>query len=178
MNEGPLKLYMAGMFALAAHEAVKQKRKYTGDPYFVHPMAVERIVSEVPGVTYTMRIAAMLHDVVEDTGVTDEVIEAVFGGSVAAMVEDLTDFYTKERFPGFNRAERKQLEAERYALVSNDAKTIKLADGIDNTRSIIEHDQKFLKTYGPEKRRLLESLRGGDEHLWNTLDGILAGAGY
>ena len=57
------------MFAIAAHKAVGQKRKYTGDDYIVHPAEVAHIVDQVPGSTDEMVAAAWLHDVVEDTGV-------------------------------------------------------------------------------------------------------------
>ena len=56
-------------FAKAAHEAVGQMRKYTGEPYIVHPVEVADIVQTVAH-TEVMLAAALLHDTVEDTGVT------------------------------------------------------------------------------------------------------------
>jgi Guanosine polyphosphate pyrophosphohydrolases/synthetases len=164
-------------FASGAHFAVGQVRKYTGDAYIVHPIEVAHLV-EGTGGTDVMIAAAFLHDVLEDTKVTYAALESYFGIVVANYVYDLTDKFTPERHPDMNRAERKKSEAIRYRSVSNEVKTIKLADGISNTKSIARHDPKFMKTYGPEKRFLLEQLRGGDEKLWNRLDRQLTEAGY
>jgi len=80
----------ARAFATAAHAAVKQLRKYTGEPYIVHPAAVAEIVKSVRH-TPEMIAAAWLHDVVEDTGVTLEAIESEFGADVTSLVFWLTD---------------------------------------------------------------------------------------
>jgi (p)ppGpp synthase/HD superfamily hydrolase len=75
-------------YALAAHTG--QTRKYTGEPYIVHPFAVSLIVQSVPH-TPEMVAAALLHDTVEDTGKTIEEIEQLFGKQVASYVGWLTD---------------------------------------------------------------------------------------
>lgn len=170
-------IFAASMFAAGAHGAVKQVRKYTGEPYVVHPREVAEIVAGVGG-TDIMIAAAHLHDVLEDTGVTFQMLENYFGLDVVSYVNQLTDKFTPERFPGLNRAARKRAEAIRYRCVSDEVKTIKLADGICNTRSITRYDPKFMETYGPEKRFLLEQLRGGNEGLWNILNRQLTEAGY
>ena len=55
-------------FCMAAHAGVGQVRKYTGEPYAVHPIAVAALVrAYVPDASEEMLIAALLHDVVEDT---------------------------------------------------------------------------------------------------------------
>ena len=81
----------ARVFATAAHAAAAQLRKYTNEPYIVHPTEVASIVDNVEGSTHEMVAAAWLHDVVEDTGVTIEVIRAEFGEKVAELVGWLTD---------------------------------------------------------------------------------------
>lgn len=171
------RLYNALTFAHAAHAAVGQLRKYTNDPYIVHPIAVSAVVATVGG-SDEMVMAAVLHDVVEDTAVTVEDIRRLFGIDVADMVDSLTDVYTTEAYPKLNRATRKELEAGRYAYESDEVKTIKLADMIDNTRSIAEHDAGFFKTYAVEKRNLLTSLVGGNEQLWAVADRLLTERGY
>lgn len=171
------RLYNALTFAHAAHAAVGQLRKYTLDPYIVHPMAVSGLVAKVDG-TLEMVMAAVLHDVVEDTKVTATDIRNLFGDEVGDMVSALTDVYTKEAVPHLNRAARKEAEAKRYANLSYAVKTIKLADMIDNTKSISEFDPGFFKTYAVEKRRLLESLVGGNERLYEVADTILRERGY
>lgn len=176
-----LLVFAAGVFAAGAHYASVpggQKRKYTGEPYIHHPTRVAALVEGCSWRSIPMLAASLLHDVVEDTGVPLSAIEHHFGDVVAGFVFELTDYFTPENFPDMNREERKRREAERYVEASFGAKTIKLADMIDNTESIGEHDPEFLKTYGPEKRRLLESLKDGDEGLWAKADEILKGYGY
>ena len=151
----------ARVFATAAHAAVGQVRKYTFEPYIVHPAEVASIVRSVPH-TDEMVAAAWLHDTVEDTGVTIEVIRAEFGTEVAELVGWLTDVSRPEHG---NRAHRKALDRAHSAMAPAEAQTVKLADLIANTRSIMEHDVAFAKTYLEEKRLLLEVMTKGDATL-------------
>ena len=152
----------AKIFATAAHAAVGQLRKYTYEPYIVHPAEVAGIIDSLEGATAEMVAAAWLHDVVEDTGVTIETIRAEFGEKVAELVGWLTDVSRPEQG---NRATRKAIDRAHTAMASAEAQTIKLADLISNTRSILEHDEKFAKTYLEEKRMLLEVMTKGDATL-------------
>lgn len=149
-------------FAKIAHG--EQKRKYTNEPYINHPIAVSKIVEEL-GVHEDILCVALLHDVVEDTPVTIDEIEKEFGIIVSRIVADLTDVYTTEAFPNIRRKERKLLECFRISKISGNAKTIKLADLIDNTSSIIEYDKSFAKVYLKEKEEMLKVLSGGDPSL-------------
>ena len=151
----------ARVFATAAHAAVAQLRKYTNEPYIVHPAEVVSIVRSVPH-TDEMLAAAWLHDTVEDTGVTLETIRAEFGDKVAELVGWLTDVSRPDHG---NRAARKAVDRAHSAAAPAAAQTVKLADLISNTRSILEHDQKFAKTYLEEKRLLLEVMTKGDATL-------------
>lgn len=151
----------ARVFATAAHAAVGQLRKYTYEPYIVHPTEVVSIVKSVPH-TDEMLAAAWLHDVVEDTGVTNETIKAEFGEKVAELVGWLTDVSRPEQG---NRATRKAIDRAHTAMAPAEAQTIKLADLISNTRSIMAHDEKFAKTYLAEKVLLLEVMTKGDSTL-------------
>ena len=72
----------ADAFAAAAHASIGQRRRYTGDPYIVHPRRVARMVAQTD-VRDAVVAAAMLHDVVEDTPVTLTDIRAAFGDGVA-----------------------------------------------------------------------------------------------
>lgn len=74
----------AHMFAAGAHGGVGQKRKYTGEDYINHPIAVREIVAWHGG-TVEMQIAALLHDVVEDTHVTIEMVREHFGERVSPL---------------------------------------------------------------------------------------------
>jgi len=143
-------------FATKAHG--NQKRKYTGEPYIVHPIAVSEIVKTVPH-TDEMVAAALLHDVVEDTPVTIQEIENKFGSKVAELVGWLTDISRPE---DGNRKTRKAIDRKHSAAAPAEAQTIKLADLIDNTKSIEKHDPGFYKVYRQEKIALLDELTKGD----------------
>ncbi len=151
----------ARIFATAAHAAVGQLRKYTFEPYIVHPREVAGIVEEIGG-TPEMIAAAWLHDTVEDTGVTIETIREEFGVEVAELVGWLTDVSRPDHG---NRAQRKAVDRAHTASAPAAAQTIKLADLISNTRSIVAHDPKFAETYLAEKRALLEVMTKGDTRL-------------
>lgn len=160
----------ARVFATAAHAAVAQLRKYTNEPYIVHPAEVFSIVSSVDGATPEMMAAAWLHDVVEDTGVTIEVIRQIFGEEVAELVGWLTDVSRPEQG---NRSVRKAIDRAHTAMAPAQAQTIKLADLISNCTSIVEHDANFAKTYLEEKRLLLEVLTKGDRVLYERAKAIV-----
>ncbi len=152
----------AQVYAMAAHAAVGQKRKYTSEPYIVHPAEVASIVARVPGATEDMVAAAWLHDVVEDTGCTLTDIHIGFGADIATLVGWLTDVSRPE---DGNRAKRKAMDREHTAEAPAEAQTIKLAYLISNSRSIMQHDPEFARTYLEEKRLLLEVLTKGDPGL-------------
>jgi (p)ppGpp synthase/HD superfamily hydrolase len=154
------------VFATAAHAAVGQKRKYTGEDYIVHPVEVCAIIKHYSSYyTGEMLAAALLHDVVEDTLVTIELIGVEFGKGVAELVAGLTDV---SKPSDGNRAIRKEIDRQHTAKQPPACKTIKLADLISNTKSIVEHDKDFAKVYLKEKERLLEVLKEGDVALWNA----------
>jgi len=151
----------ARVFATAAHAAVGQTRKYTGEPYVVHPIEVSELVASVNG-TEAMVAAALLHDVLEDTEVTVDLLEEQFGSKVADLVLWLTDISRPE---DGNRSTRKALDRQHSAAAPAAAQTIKVADLISNTRTIVEFDPGFAKTYLEEKRLLLEVLTRADPAL-------------
>ena len=154
-------------FAKKAHK--NQKRKYTGEEYIVHPVAVMELVKSISH-TKDMLIAALLHDVVEDTSITNEEIESVFGYSVAEMVWWLTDISKKS---DGNRKTRKAIDRDHISKAPADVKTIKLADIYDNSKSISLYDKGFWKVYRNEKILLLQVLSEGDEKLFGRVNSLL-----
>ena len=160
----------ADAFAAKAHSAINHKRKYTGDDYIVHPREVAAIVATVPH-TPEMLAAALLHDTVEDTGVGIETIRAEFGAVVAGLVADLTDVSTPG---GGNRAIRKGIDLAHTAGASPSAKTIKLADLLSNTASIVAHDPGFARVYLKEKAAMLDVMTDGDATLLARAKATLA----
>jgi (p)ppGpp synthase/HD superfamily hydrolase len=150
----------------SAPDPAKRVRKYTGEPYWVHPFAVADLLQRVALVEDTdVIVAALLHDVFEDTAAKREEVFRLFGGRATRMAISLTDVWTKENFPHLNRALRSQREAQRLSYESQEVQTIKLADLIDNTRSIMVYDPGFAKTYIPEKARLIDMLTLGNTTL-------------
>ena len=151
-------------FATIAHGT--QQRKYTEEPYVAH---VKRVAETVKTVSHTpeMVSAAYLHDVVEDTPVSIEEIRERFGKKVASLVHELTDEFMKENYPELNRKQRKAKEVERQAQMSPEAKTIKLADVIDNTMDIVKNDRHFARKYVPEMEALTSVLKEGDPELYD-----------
>ncbi|SWE50996.1 HD domain-containing protein [Klebsiella pneumoniae] len=150
----------AQMFAAGAHAGVGQKRKYTGEDYIHHPVAVAEIVRKHGG-TDEMVAAAMLHDTIEDTQVTFGHIFSLFGDRVAEMVDALSNKAKKEdgnretRFFINVKALRERLDMQ--------SRVIKLADLIHNTQSITRYDQKFAAQYLAEKAFMLRVLFTGSE---------------
>ncbi|MFC4706084.1 HD domain-containing protein [Paraburkholderia caffeinitolerans] len=149
-------VFEAMSFARFRHR--EQKRKYTGAPYFDHLAEVAGIVATVDSSPLTM-VVAWLHDVMEDQGVTEAALIGQFGWPVAEGVRWLSDMESG------NRAERKAASRERLARAPDWVQTIKCADLISNTGSIVQHDPKFAVTYLEEKRLLLDVLTMADPRL-------------
>lgn len=159
----------ARRYATKAHAETGQRRKYTDEPYIVHPAAVVELVRSVSH-TEAMLAAAWLHDTVEDTPGTLSDIRIHFGDDVATLVEMLTDKHLPEIE---NRAARKIAHFRHTAQASAAAQTIKLADIIDNTRSIIQFDAEFARVYLVEKRVQISLLTDGATELWQQASIII-----
>ena len=141
-------------FATAKHAGQK---RYNGDPYIVHPIAVAEMVAGIGG-TEAMIAAAILHDTLEDTATTEAELLTKFGPEVTKLVVELTNVFTSKAYPSVNRAERKAKECDRLALVSPEAQTIKVADIIHNRPAIIAHDPKFAPIWLSERNTWLAVL--------------------
>lgn len=158
-------------YAAIAHKG--QKRKYTPDPYIVHPVRVMELCKEYTD-DITILSAALLHDVLEDTPVDKNelkvFLQSVMNEQMAEktleLVIDLTDVYTKESFPHLNRKARKARENDRMAKAHPDAQTVKYADIIDNATEIAEYDDGFIVKYLFEAQQLLKMIPKGDKDLY------------
>lgn len=121
-------------FAKEAHKGVRRR---SGEPYIIHPISVAKIVVNEIGLGYKSIVAALLHDVVEDTEYTVEDIKRLFGEKVASLVDGLTKIKAAMDSNG-----RSSLQAEnfrRIILTLNDdvrVVLIKLADRLHNIRTI------------------------------------------
>lgn len=157
-------------FATVAHDTRAKKpenrfRKYTGEPYINHPMAVVTILADnFLGLSENVVAAALLHDVLEDTTVTEQELRDIFGDEVTNLVLEVTDV---SKPTDGNRKTRKALDAAHLGNASPWGQNIKLADIIDNGRSIAKHDPKFANVFRREKNDLLTALLKGDSKLWH-----------
>lgn len=120
-------------FAKKAHHGVRRR---SGEPYILHPIAVARVVCSEIGLGSTSISAALLHDVVEDTEYTVEDIEAIFGKSIATIVDGLT------KISSGMFGDDVSLQAENFRklllTMSNDIRVIliKIADRLHNMRTL------------------------------------------
>ena len=122
----------AFFLAKEAHQGVRRR---SGEPYLLHPIAVAKIVVDEIGLGVKSVVAALLHDVVEDTDYTVEDIEHIFGHKIATMVDGLT------KMSGvFNADTSLQAEYFRKVLLtlSDDVRVIliKIADRLHNMRTL------------------------------------------
>lgn len=162
----------ADAFAEKAHADVKQVRKYTGEPYINHPREVLAIMKRYASgsISPAQEAAALLHDTVEDTKVTAQDIEKEFGHEVASLVGWLTDVSKPE---DGNRKIRKNLDLQHTAAAPAAAQTVKLADLISNSISIVQHDPGFARKYLLEKAALMKVLTKGDAGLYAEAERVL-----
>ncbi|ACX51533.1 (p)ppGpp synthetase I, SpoT/RelA [Ammonifex degensii KC4] len=130
-------------FAQAKHAG---QRRFSGEPFLSHPVAVARILAELELDTETI-VAGLLHDVVEDTGTTLEEIEHEFGAEIAALVDGVTKLSRLQ----FRSQEEQQAENLRkmFVAMAKDVRVvlIKLADRLHNLRT--------LQYLPPEKQRAI-----------------------
>ena len=125
-------VYRAYLRSAEAHEG--QKRK-SGEPYIFHPIAVANILGQMQMDTQTL-CAALLHDVIEDTGISKEKLELEFGEAVAELVDGVSKLSSMQ----FETREQAQAASFRKMLLamSRDIRVIivKLADRLHNMRTI------------------------------------------
>jgi len=156
-----------------AVEAHKDMRRKSGEPYIYHPIAVARICAEEIGLGTTSVVCALLHDTVEDTHITLEDVEDLFGAKARRIIDGLTKI--PEVFD-----DNSSIQAENFRkmilTLSDDIRVvlIKLADRLHNMRTLgsmapdkrlkIASETKFL--YAPLAHRLgLYSIKSELENL-------------
>ncbi|KAH8404747.1 hypothetical protein KR215_012214, partial [Drosophila sulfurigaster] len=116
----------------AAHQHRNQRRKDPQEtPYINHPINVSTILATEAGINDEgVLMAALLHDVVEDTDATFADLEQLFGDDITGLVREVTDDKSLEKM------ERKRLQIVNAPKASRRAKLIKLADKLDNLRDL------------------------------------------
>jgi (p)ppGpp synthase/HD superfamily hydrolase len=139
-------------FARAKH--AEQKRKYTGEPYFVHLEEVAELVRTF-GVGEEAEVLAYLHDTVEDTATTHAELVEKFGVQIALGVRALTN---TPKDTG-NRKTRKEIDRRRLADAPAVVQSVKCADMISNARDLVHNDPKFAVVFLDEMDDLVKVLR-------------------
>lgn len=134
-------VYRAYLFGAEAHEG---QHRLSGEPYIYHPIAAARILAELR-LDHKSIIAAILHDVIEDTPTAKEQIASEFGGDVAELVDGVSKL-TQIEFESSAEAQAENFRKMILAMV-RDIRVIlvKLADRLHNMRT--------LNVMRPDKRR-------------------------
>ena len=141
-NYNPELIEKAYSLAAAAHG--EQKRR-SGEPYIIHPLAVAKILVEL-GMDNESIAAALLHDVVEDTGVPLSDIEKQFGHEIALLVNGVTKL---GRIPYTSKVEQQAENLRKMLLAMARVVIIKLADRLHNARTF---------QYLPDEKRRYKAL--------------------
>jgi RelA/SpoT family (p)ppGpp synthetase len=145
-------------FAAGMH---KGQSRETGEPYIYHPLAVARILAEMR-LDATTLMAAILHDIIEDTAVRKEEIAQQFGGEVAQLVDGVSKF---QKVEGMTGAERRAESVRKLLMaMAQDLRVIlvKLADRLHNMRTLEGMEpakrrriaRETLEIYAPIAQRL------------------------
>ena len=142
----------AAQFAIEAHRGAERRGK--GFPYIIHPMEAAAIVASVTN-DPEMLAAAILHDTVEDTDVTIEQIEELFGPRVAHLV----NIETAKK--GATWRSRREVQIERFKQADRDSKIVALGDKLSNLRAIALDYRKlgdalWSRFHAPEGKKDIE----------------------
>ena len=142
-------------------EKHKDQKRHSGEPYIVHPLNVAYILADV-GLDDSTICSALLHDIVEDTDVTDDDLRKIFGEEIADMVAGVTKLGTMM----FSSVEERQVEDYRkmFLAMGKDIRVIiiKLADRLHNMRTLkylkrerqLANAKETMEIYAPLANRL------------------------
>lgn len=151
----------AVLFMIEKHGS--QLRK-DGRPYAIHPLRVAETLRRVGGIAdHDTLLAALLHDLIEDTDCSYSTIEFHFGADVADMVSALSG---DQRLP---RAQRRADVIERARSANRAVKCVRMADRIDNLLDMKGWSDERRRAYAEDGLKLLEACRGANEPLEQEL---------
>ncbi|MDP1712554.1 MAG: HD domain-containing protein [Candidatus Nanopelagicaceae bacterium] len=162
-------MFEALELATRAHHGQTRNHDEIGLPYILHPIRVAKATWEELGVCYNAEsclgylekyaAVALLHDVLEDTSVTEEQMIEIVGLHVTNLVKQLTN--PSKGSPEL-RAVRKAKDREHLRTVENEIKIIKMLDRIDNLQTMRTAPKEFKTLYLEESRLLAETI--GNAH--------------
>jgi guanosine-3',5'-bis(diphosphate) 3'-pyrophosphohydrolase len=165
----PAKLIDATAFAADKHR-MQRRKDAAALPYINHPIALARVLAVEASIDdEDVLCAALLHDTIEDTETSFEELEARFGTHIAAIVAEVTDDKS------LSKQERKQLQIDHAASISQQAKLVKLADKICNLRDVAacpptDWSLERRQEYFDWARRVVDGLRGTHAGLETIFD--------
>lgn len=148
------------IFATTCHAEAGQLRKFSDEPYIVHPIDVAVRLKRFGITDEVVLAAAVLHDVVEDTEAAVEDVERLFGPDVARLVQQVTNP------PGENFTGR----LIRLGSADWQAQAIKCADIVSNCTTLPALAPEWAMTYLPKKAREVGVLTRAPVALWREAD--------
>lgn len=155
------KFIKAVQYASEAH--LGQTRKFDNSPYIAHPLEVARLVQEAlhyVDITNERKgeviIAALFHDVLEDTDITEQEMRDQWGTLITKLVVEVTNHKFEDK--SIPRAEKFAVNLKKLKKISYEAQIIKACDIIHNLSDIVEQNPRFALTYLTEKRKVAEVL--------------------
>ena len=158
-------------FAADKHRG-QTRKDLTSTPYINHPISLAHLLADAGGVTDANVIAAaLLHDTVEDTDATIDDIKELFGNKVMSIVMEVTD---DKSLPS---PERKRLQIETAAHISQEAKLVKLADKISNLQDMLDRPPvkwslQRKREYFDWAKEVIDQLRGTNKVLEEIFDNL------
>lgn len=166
---------LARAYAFAAEKHAAQRRTCSGEPYVNHLAEVaESLAAATGGSDLELVVAGVLHDVIEDGGVTEDEVRRRFGAGVAALVAEVTDPQ------GLDEETRRRRQEEHAPHLSVRAKLLKIADKTSNIRERVAHPPDAPKdavwAYVQWGERVVAGCRGLDAQLEQEFDAALAEA--
>lgn len=166
------KIFEALSFA-AIHHQYQRRGGYGRLPYINHLIKVtEVLISIGQEKEESLLLAAILHDIVEDTDVTVTQLKMLFGLPVASIVEELTDDMALPYY------ERKQLQVEKARNLSVAARKIRIADKGSNMRDLmtypIDWPLEKKQAYIVNSKQVVDQIRGENQELENWFDETVA----
>lgn len=176
----------ADAYAEAAHARVGQKRKYSDEPYIIHPrQAAQYVEASIHSDAITIAVA-LLHDVLEDTLEEGQTVQdgadamrehftAVLADSdiahaIVVGVLEVTDISKPE---DGNRKFRKEMDRDHAGRAHATRKTVKLADIKSNMPSIVKNDPGFARKWVSEKADVYPLLGDGDPELFKEVGDMI-----
>jgi len=133
---GKRSIIKASVYAAEKHK-YQRRKGFNQVPYINHPLRVAEVLVNCGEDDEAVIIAAILHDVIEDTDATTEELEQKFGKKVSGMVLELSD---DKNLP---ISVRKELQVKNAGRLSENAKKIKIADKICNIQDMINYPMEW-----------------------------------